>query len=48
MKPLFEELRSEEHRALAGTVRRFDSAEVRPYLASTPPDEFPRPLLSRL
>jgi len=48
MKPLFEELRSEEHRALAGTVRRFVSAEVRPYLASTPPDEFPRPLLSRL
>ena len=48
MRPLFEDLRTEEQRAVAGTVRRFVSAEVRPYLASSPPDEFPRPLFSRL
>ncbi len=48
MRPLFEDLRTEEQRALAGTVRRFVSAELKPYLASSPPDEFPRPLFSRL
>src|SRR5450756_2735694 len=48
MRPLFEDLRTEEQRALAETVRRFVSAEVRPYLAASPPDEFPRPLFSRL
>src|SRR3974390_824020 len=48
MKPFFEDLLTDEHRALAETVRRFVSAEVRPYLASSPPDEFPRPLFSRL
>src|SRR5664280_338061 len=48
MKPLFEDLRTEEQRALAETVRRFVSAELRPYLAVSPPDEFPRRLFSRL
>src|ERR1035437_518231 len=48
MLPFFEDLRTEEQRALAETVRRFVSAEVRPYYASTPPDQFPRPLFSRL
>ena len=48
MKPFFEDLLTEEQRALAGTVRRFVSAEVRPYLASTPPDQFPRPLFAKL
>ncbi len=48
MKPLFEDLRTEEQRALAATVRRFVSAEVRPFLAASPKDEFPRPLFSRL
>lgn len=48
MKPFFEDLLTEEQRALAGTVRRFVSAEVRPYLASSPPDQFPRPLFSKL
>src|ERR1019366_7833262 len=48
MKSLFEDLRTEEQRALAETVRRFVSAELRPYLAVSPPDEFPRRLFSRL
>jgi alkylation response protein AidB-like acyl-CoA dehydrogenase len=48
MKPLFEDLRTEEQRALAGTVRRFVKDEVRPALASSPDDEFPRTLFSRL
>src|SRR5512141_754237 len=48
MLPLFEELRSEEQRALAGTVRRFVKDELNPYLASSPDDEFPRPLFTRL
>ena len=48
MKPLFEDLRTEEQRALAETVRRFVKDELRPYLASSPEDEFPRPLFSRL
>ena len=48
MRPLFEDLRTEEQRALAGTVRRFLSAEVRPVLAASAPDEFPRSLFSRL
>lgn len=48
MRPLFEDLRTEEERALAATVRRFVSAEVRPYLAASPADEFPRPLFARL
>src|SRR5450830_217322 len=48
MLPFFEDLRTEEQRALAETVRRFVSAEVRPYYASTPPDQFPRPLFSQL
>jgi len=48
MRPLFEDLRTEEQQALAETVRRFVSAEIRPYLAATPPDEFPRPLFTRL
>ncbi|MCM3877405.1 MAG: acyl-CoA dehydrogenase family protein, partial [Thermoanaerobaculia bacterium] len=48
MKPLFEDLRTEEQRALAGTVRRFVKDELKPYLASSPDDEFPRPLFSRL
>ncbi len=48
MKPLFEDLRTEEQRALAETVRRFVRAEVRPYLAASPEDEFPRPLFARL
>ncbi len=34
-------------RSLA-TVRRFVSAEVLPYLAASPKDEFPRPLFARL
>jgi alkylation response protein AidB-like acyl-CoA dehydrogenase len=48
MRPLFDDLLTDEHRALAETVRRFVSTELRPYLAATPPDEFPRPLFSRL
>jgi alkylation response protein AidB-like acyl-CoA dehydrogenase len=48
MKPFLEDLLTEEQRALAETIRRFVTAEVRPYLASSPPDEFPRPLFSRL
>jgi alkylation response protein AidB-like acyl-CoA dehydrogenase len=48
MRPLFEDLRTEEHRALAGTIRRFVKDELKPYLASSPDDEFPRPLFSRL
>lgn len=48
MRSLFEDLRTPEHRALAETVRRFVDAEVRPYLAASPPDEFPRPLFARL
>jgi alkylation response protein AidB-like acyl-CoA dehydrogenase len=48
MKPLFEDLRTEEQRAVASTVRRFVSAELEPYLAASPPDEFPRPLFTRL
>ncbi|HEX7529216.1 MAG TPA: acyl-CoA dehydrogenase family protein [Thermoanaerobaculia bacterium] len=48
MRPLFEDLRTEEQRALAETVRRFVKDELRPYLASSPGDEFPRPLFSRL
>src|ERR1035441_6120643 len=48
MKSLFEDLRTEEQRALAETVRRFVSAELRPYLAVSPTDEFPRRLFSRL
>jgi alkylation response protein AidB-like acyl-CoA dehydrogenase len=48
MKRFFEDLRTEEQRALAETVRRFVSAEVRPFLASSPPDQFPSPLFSRL
>ena len=48
MRPLFEDLRTEEQRALAGTVRRFVKDELKPYLASSPDDEFPRPLFSRL
>src|SRR5512135_818343 len=48
MRPIFEDLLTDEQRALAGTVRRFVSAEVRPYLAASPKDEFPRPLFSRL
>src|ERR1035441_10634321 len=34
MKSLFEDLRTEEQRALAETVRRFVSAELRPYLTA--------------
>jgi len=48
MRPLYEDLRTEEQRALAEAVRRFVKAELRPYLASSPPDEFPRPLFLRL
>ena len=48
MKPFFEDLLTEEQRAVARTVRRFVASEVRPYLASTPPDQFPRPLFSKL
>src|ERR1022692_2419064 len=48
MRPLFEDLRTEEQRALAETVRRFVKDELKPYLASSPDDEFPRPLFSRL
>jgi alkylation response protein AidB-like acyl-CoA dehydrogenase len=48
MRPLFEDLRTEEQRAVAGTVRRFVKDELKPYLASSPDDEFPRALLSRL
>ena len=48
MRPLFEDVLTEEQRALAATVRRFVSAEVLPYLAASPKDEFPRPLFSRL
>ena len=48
MRPLFEDLLTDEQRALAGTVRRFVSDEVRPYLAASPKDEFVRPLFSRL
>jgi alkylation response protein AidB-like acyl-CoA dehydrogenase len=48
MRPLFEDLRTEEQRALAETVRRFVKDELKPYLASSPGDEFPRPLFSRL
>ncbi|MGE5717250.1 MAG: acyl-CoA dehydrogenase family protein [Acidobacteriota bacterium] len=48
MTPLLEDLRTEEQRALAATVRRFVAAEVRPYLASSPKDEFPLTLFSRL
>jgi alkylation response protein AidB-like acyl-CoA dehydrogenase len=48
MKPLFEDLRTEEQRALAATIRRFVHTEVGPYLAASPKDEFPRPLFSRL
>src|SRR5664279_4075277 len=48
MRPLFEDLRTEEQRALAETVRRFVKDELEPYLSSSPDDEFPRPLLSRL
>ena len=48
MRPLFDDLRTEEQRALAATVRRFVSAEVRPYLAASPADEFPRHLFARL
>ncbi len=48
MKPFFEGLLTEEQRAVARTVRRFVASEVRPYLASTPPDQFPRPLFSKL
>jgi alkylation response protein AidB-like acyl-CoA dehydrogenase len=48
MRPLFEDLRTEEQKALAATVRRFVSAEVRPYLAASPGDEFPRALFARL
>src|SRR5450759_1336688 len=48
MLPFFEDLRTEAQRALAETVRRFVNAELRPYLASSPPDEFPRPIFSRL
>jgi len=48
MRPLFEDLRTDEQRALAETVRRFVKDELKPYLASSPDDEFPRPLFSRL
>ncbi|HSB64639.1 MAG TPA: acyl-CoA dehydrogenase family protein [Thermoanaerobaculia bacterium] len=48
MQPLFEDLRTEEQLALVKTVRRFVSAELKPYLAASLPDEFPRPLFSRL
>ncbi len=48
MRPLFEDLLTEEQRTLAETVRRFVSAEVLPYLAASPKDEFPRPLFARL
>jgi alkylation response protein AidB-like acyl-CoA dehydrogenase len=48
MRPLFEDLRTPEQQALAGTVRRFVKDELRPYLASSPDDEFPRPLFARL
>jgi hypothetical protein len=48
MKAFFEDLLTEEQRALAGTVRRFVKEELKPWLASSPDDEFPRPLFSRL
>src|SRR5450759_1362698 len=48
MRPLFEDLRTEEQRALAGTIRRFVKDELKPYLTSSPEDEFPRALFSRL
>ncbi|HUM01724.1 MAG TPA: acyl-CoA dehydrogenase family protein [Thermoanaerobaculia bacterium] len=48
MRALFEDLRTEEERALAETVRRFVKEEVKPYFASSPDDEFPRPLFARL
>jgi alkylation response protein AidB-like acyl-CoA dehydrogenase len=48
MRPFFEDLFTEEQRALVATLRRFVKDEVRPFLASSPPDEFPRPLFSRL
>src|SRR5512135_1526327 len=48
MRPIFEDLLTDEQRAVAATVRRFVNAEVRPYLSSSPKDEFPRALFSRL
>ncbi len=48
MTPLFEGLLTDERRALAETIRRFVADDVKPFLARTPADEFPRPLFARL
>ena len=48
MRSFFEDLLTEEQQSVVAEIRRFVRNELKPYLASSSPEEFPRPLFSRL